>query len=119
MPCRLYHNPHCSKSRETLALLRARGVEPEIILYLETPPTAEELECVAQALGMEPQQFMRVKEPLLQELGLHRHSVRSRREWLDLMAAHPTLLERPILLCGTEARLGRPPEAVLELLDRV
>ncbi len=118
MTCRLYHNPRCSKSRETLALLQARGVEPEIVLYLEHPPTVEELERLAQALELEPLQFMRVKEPLLKELGLDRHSVRSRGEWLELMAAHPALLERPILVCGGKARLGRPPEAVLELLDR-
>jgi len=116
MNCRLYHNPRCSKSRETLALLQARGVEPEVVLYLETPPTVAELEGLALALGLEPLQFMRVKEPLLRELGFDRHSVRSRREWLEVLAAHPALLERPIFVVGDKARLGRPPEAVLELL---
>lgn len=118
MRIRLYHNPRCSKSRECLALLRGRGVEPEIVLYLETPPTRAELEGLATALDLEPLQFMRVKEPLFGELGLNSMDQRSRGQWLDLLAEHPSLLERPILQCGNKARLGRPPEAVLELVDR-
>jgi arsenate reductase (glutaredoxin) len=113
---RLYHNPRCSKSREALALLRGRGVEPEIVLYLETPPTVAELESLARALDLEPLAFMRTREPLFRELGLSRGDGRSRREWLELMARHPALIERPILVAEGRARLGRPPEAVLELL---
>ncbi|MFA7330192.1 MAG: arsenate reductase (glutaredoxin) [Candidatus Delongbacteria bacterium] len=114
---RLYHNPRCSKSRETLALLRGQGVEPELVLYLEQPPSVAELEALADALGLEPPDFMRIKEPLFAELGLSRGDTRSRREWLELLARHPSLLERPICLVDGRARLGRPPQAVLELFD--
>lgn len=113
---RLYHNPRCSKSRETLALLREKGVEPEIVLYLETAPGVEELDSLARALGKEPQEFMRSQEALFRELGLH-EGERSRSQWLELLARHPILLERPILLVDGQARVGRPPQAVLELLD--
>jgi arsenate reductase len=113
---RLYHNPRCSKSRETLALLRERGVEPEISLYLESPPGVAELEQIARALDREPLEFMRTQEPLFRELGLGRHDLRTRDEWLALLAQHPVLLERPIFVVGAKARLGRPPEAVLEIL---
>jgi len=113
---RLYHNPRCGKSRAALALLRERGVEPELVLYLESPPAPAELDEVARALGLEPLDFMRVKEPLFGELGLDVRDERSRAEWLRLMATHPQLIERPILVCGGKARLGRPPEAVLDLL---
>jgi arsenate reductase len=112
----LWHNPRCSKSREALALLRQRGVEPVLRLYLEQPPTREELEILADALGLEPTRFLRVKEPLFRELGFSTGDVRSRAEWLDILARHPQLLERPILQAGSRARLGRPPETVLELL---
>ena len=113
---RLLHNPRCSKSREALALLRQRGVEPEITLYLEHQLSVPELDCLAAALGLEPLQFMRVKDPLFLELGLSLEDQRSRQEWLRLLAEHPTLIERPILVVGDRARLGRPPEAILELL---
>jgi arsenate reductase len=114
--CTLWHNPRCSKSREALALLRGRGVEPEIRLYLEQPPSLEELEGLASALGLEPLRFMRVKEPLFRELGLAAGDQRSRRQWLEILAGHPQLLERPILVAGARARLGRPPEDLLELV---
>lgn len=112
----LWHNPRCSKSREALALLRARGVEPVLRLYLEQPPSREELEALADALDLEPPRFLRVKEPLFRELGLSAADTRPRSAWLDILARHPQLLERPILQVGAEARLGRPPETVLELL---
>ena len=112
----LWHNPRCSKSREALALLRDRGVEPAVRLYLEQPPTRAELEALADALALEPPRFLRVKEPLFRELGLSADDTRTRGEWLEILARHPQLLERPILQVGGKARLGRPPEAVLELL---
>jgi len=112
----LWHNPRCSKSREALALLRGRGVEPVLRLYLDKPPTRAELEALADALALEPPRFLRVKEPLFRELGLAAGDPRSRDEWLDILARHPQLLERPILQVEGRARLGRPPETVLELL---
>lgn len=112
----LWHNPRCSKSREALALLRQRGVEPVLRLYLDEPPTRGELEALADALALEPLRFLRVKEPLFRELGLSAGDTRTRAEWLEILARHPQLLERPILQVGGRARLGRPPETVLELL---
>jgi len=112
---RLYHNPRCSKSREALRLLQERGVEPEIVRYLETPPTAAELDRLLKALALDPPAVVRFKEPRAKELGLAAKDQRPRAEWLELLAANPVLLERPIALSGRAARLGRPPAAVLEL----
>jgi len=110
----LYHNPRCSKSRETLALLTAHGVEPEIVRYLESPPDRDTLQILLQKLGMaSARQLMRTKEDLYQQLGLENAS---ESELLDALAAHPALLERPIVINGDRARLGRPPEAVLAIL---
>jgi len=110
----LYHNPRCSKSRETLALLTAHGVEPEIVRYLESPPDRDTLQILLQKLGMaSTRQLMRTKEDLYQQLGLENAS---ESELLDALAAHPALLERPIVINGDRARLGRPPEAVLAIL---
>ncbi|OQP34681.1 arsenate reductase (glutaredoxin) [Pantoea latae] len=110
----LYHNPRCSKSRETLALLTAHGVEPEIVRYLESPPDRDTLQILLQKLGMaSARQLMRTKEDLYKALGLENAS---ESELLDALAAHPALLERPIVINGDRARLGRPPEAVLAIL---
>jgi len=112
----IWHNPQCSKSRATLALLRERGVEPAIFLYRETPPTAAELERVLIALGCEPRELMRTKERVYAELGLG-DPTRSRAELIAAMLAHPVLIERPVVLRGTRAAVGRPPENVLAILD--
>lgn len=110
----LYHNPRCSKSRETLALLKTHGVEPEIVCYLETPPDRETLQILLQKLGMSSaRQLMRTKEDLYKALQLENAS---ESQLLDALAAHPKLLERPIVINGDRARLGRPPEAVLAIL---
>lgn len=110
----LYHNPRCSKSRETLALLTAHGVEPEIVRYLESPPDRDTLQILLQKLGMaSARQLMRTKEDLYKALGLENASENA---LLDALAAHPALLERPIVINGDRARLGRPPEAVLAIL---
>jgi arsenate reductase len=116
MRIRLYHNPRCSKSRAALQLLRDAGVEPEIIEYLKTPPTAAELYAICTKLGMQPQALVRFKEDAARALGLKPTDQRPRREWLRLLAEHPVLIERPIAVKGRTARLGRPPEAVLELV---
>lgn len=110
----IYHNPRCSKSRETLALLETHGVKPEIVRYLDTPPDRETLQILLQKLGMSSaRQLMRTKEELYKELQLENAS---ESELLDALAAHPKLLERPIVINGAQARLGRPPEAVLAII---
>jgi arsenate reductase (glutaredoxin) len=111
----IWHNPRCSKSRQALALLRDRGVEPEVREYLQAPPTREELEHVLGLLDMEPRQLMRRKEPPYAELQLGDPSL-SRDQLVDAMVRHPILIERPVVIGHGAARLGRPPENVLELL---
>lgn len=115
MTVTIWHNPRCSKSRQTLALLRERGVEPEIVEYLKTPPAVEELEAVLDKLGMEPRDLMRRKEAPYREAGLDDPEL-GRRALVEAMAAHPVLIERPVVLAGAKAALGRPPESVLALL---
>jgi arsenate reductase len=109
----IYHNPRCSKSRQTLALLHVRGVEPRIVEYLKTPPDEEALARILGMLEMEPIDLIRKKE--FKDLGLS--DVKDdRRELIRQMVANPILIERPIVVKGNEARLGRPPEKVLEVL---
>lgn len=111
---RIYHNPRCSKSRNTLALLQENGVEPEVVLYLETPPDAETLQALLKKLGKSPAELVRKGEAEYKELGLGKDS--SDEELLQAMAGHPKLIERPIVVRGDRAVLGRPPENVLDLL---
>ena len=111
----IYHNPRCSKSRQTLELLRARGIEPEIIEYLQNPPDEETLDKLLGQLGLEPGELMRTKEDEYRELGLDAKQA-SRTELLRAMIENPILIERPIVVKGSEARLGRPPEQILEIL---
>ncbi|ORM70673.1 arsenate reductase (glutaredoxin) [Pantoea wallisii] len=113
---RIYHNPRCSKSRETLALLRERGIEPEVVLYLETPPDVPTLKSLLQQLGMQSaRELMRRKEEAYQQLGLASSDL-TEEQLLQAMAEQPKLMERPIVVNGEKARLGRPPEAVLAIL---
>jgi arsenate reductase len=109
----IWHNPRCTKSRQTLKLLEERGVEPDVILYLQDPPSADELERVLGALGMEPQELMRKKEA--REAGLHKADL-DRRALVEAMVEHPIVIERPVVLKGKRAALGRPPEDVLRIL---
>jgi arsenate reductase len=111
----LYHNPQCSKSRATLALLKEKGVDVSIIEYLKTPLTVEELEIVAQKLGLEPREFMRLNESEYQTENLADASL-TRQDLLKAIVKYPHLLERPIALTETKAAIGRPPENVLTLL---
>jgi len=111
----IFHNPRCSKSRQTLALLEAAGVEPRVVHYLDTPPSADELDELATCLGLEPDQFIRTKEAVYRELDPPADA-RSRRELLEAMAEHPELIERPIVVKGQVAVLGRPPENAHQLL---
>ena len=115
MPIRLLHNPRCSKSREALALLRERSVEPDVVEYLKQPPTAAELDALLKQLGMEPRQLMRKGEAVYKELGLDDAAL-TRAALIAAMIKNPLLIERPIATDGTRAVLGRPPEKVLELL---
>ncbi len=115
MTVTIWHNPRCSKSRQTLALLRERGVEPQIVEYLKTPPAAEELEAVLGKLGMEPRDLMRRKEAAYRDAGLDDPAL-GRRHLVEAMAAHPVLIERPVVLAQGKAALGRPPENVLAIL---
>lgn len=115
MPIQLFHNPRCSKSREALALLRECGVEPHVVEYLKSPPTAAQIDRLLSQLGLEPQQLMRRGEAVYKELGLDDPAL-SRAALIAAMADHPILIERPIAVRGERAVLGRPPEKVLELL---
>jgi arsenate reductase (glutaredoxin) len=113
---RLYHNPYCSKSRGALELLQQRGIDPEIMSYLEQPPSIDELRALLQLLGTGPRGVMRTGEPEYSELGLDGPGVDD-DALLAALHAHPQLIERPIYLRGGRAVIGRPPERVLELLD--
>jgi arsenate reductase len=115
MTVTLYHNPRCSKSRQALSLLRDKGVEPEIVEYLQTPPDAPTLARLLEMLGLEPRALMRKKEKEYQENGLDDPSL-SRDQLIAAMVAHPKLIERPIAVKGDKAVLGRPPEGVLAIL---
>ena len=115
MAVTIYHNPRCSKSRETLELIRSKGIEPEIVLYLETPPEADTLDHLLTLMGKEPREAMRTKEAPYRELGLSDPGT-TREALIEAMVNHPVLIERPIVVNGRRAALGRPPEAVLDIL---
>ncbi len=112
----LWHNPRCGTSRNALSLLRERGVEPTIVEYLKTPPSAARLEKVLKMLGLEPRELMRKKEAQYRELGLD-DPKKTKKELVKAMVEHPILIERPIAIRGERAALGRPAEKVLEILD--
>jgi len=112
---RIYHNPRCSKSRQTLALLEEKGIKPDIVQYMESPPTAEQLEKILSQLGMTPRELLRRGEDEYRELNLAEPTVTD-RELVEAMIAHPKLIERPIVIKGNKAVLGRPPENVLALI---
>ena len=111
----IYHNPRCSKSRQTLALLRERGLEPKVVPYLDTPPSETRLSEILDMLGVSPRELMREKEAPYRELGLADPAL-TRADLIAAMAAHPILIERPVVVAGARAAIGRPPEAVLEIL---
>ncbi|MEW7976277.1 MAG: arsenate reductase (glutaredoxin) [Candidatus Sedimenticola endophacoides] len=115
MSVEIYHNPRCSKSRQTLQLLRDHGVEPEITEYLKSPPERETLEHILDMLGLEPRELMRTKESEYREYNLDDPAL-SRDELIRAMLEHPRLIERPIVVRDGRAAIGRPPERVLELL---
>src|SRR5215831_5396829 len=111
----IYHNPRCSKSRETLALLEQSGATPEIVEYLKTPPTAAELKAIVAKLGIEPEQLVRKGEDAYKEN--YAGKTLTDAQWIDAMVKHPILIERPIVISGDRAVIGRPPENVKALLS--
>jgi arsenate reductase len=115
MDITIYHNPHCSNSRNTLAAIREAGLEPRIVAYLEAPPAREELVRMLAAAGLRPREAMRTKESLYTELGLDAAAV-SDETLVDAMLAHPVLMNRPFVVTPKGVRLCRPPETVREIL---
>jgi len=113
---KIYYNPRCSKSRATHQLLQEQGIEMEVINYLETPPSAEELAQICQGLGIQPIDLIRTKEARFVELGLSASDERSKAEWFELMVQNPILIERPIVVYQNKVALGRPPENILPIL---
>lgn len=115
MAVTIYHNPRCSKSRQALGLLREKGIEPDVVEYLKAPPDAQTLAKLLDMLGIEPRALMRRKEKEYKDLGLDDPDL-SREELIAAMVDHPKLIERPIVVKGKQAALGRPPEDVLKIL---
>lgn len=112
----IYHNPRCSKSRETLKLLEERGLKPDVIMYLETPPSPDTLKELVSKLGFSSaRELMRKGEEIYKELNLADPAM-NEQQLLQALSDHPRLIERPIVLANGKARLGRPPEQVLEIL---
>lgn len=113
----IYHNPKCGTSRNTLAMIRNSGVEPQVIEYLKTPPTREQLQALIAASGLSVREVMRSKEALFTELGLA-DPARSDAELIDAMLAHPILINRPLVVTPLGTRLCRPSELVLDILPQ-
>lgn len=111
----IYHNPRCSKSRQTLALLQQQGIEPIIIEYLQNPPNHQQLDSILRGLDMEPRDLMRKNEAEYKDLQLSDESL-SRDQLIEVMIKHPRLIERPIVVAGDQIAIGRPPESVLTIL---
>ena len=110
---KIYHNPRCRKSRETLELIREKNVEPEIIEYLKDIPSKEELKGLISLLGISAEQLLRKNEAVFKEK--YKGKSLSDDEWIEAMIANPKLIERPVVVSGKKAVLGRPPENVLDL----
>jgi len=115
MSIKIYHNPRCSKSRQTLQLLQEHGVDPDIIEYLKTPPTAAELKDILQKLGLEPRELMRKGEAEYKASGMDNTAL-DNDALINGMVATPKLIERPIVLANGKAIIGRPPENVLTII---
>jgi len=111
----IYHNPRCSKSRQSLELLREHGEEPKIIEYLKDIPTREELQTILAKLNLNPTDILRTGEQIFKEK--FKSMQFSEEEWLEVMIEYPKLIERPIVVKGNRAVVGRPPERVLDILE--
>ena len=115
MKATIYHNPRCSKSRETLGILETKGIDAEVVLYLETPPSRDTLVDLIARMGVAPRDLLREGEPMFKTLGLSDPNL-SDEALIDAMIAHPVLMNRPIVVTPNGAKLCRPVEAVLDLL---
>ncbi|HIL92185.1 MAG TPA: arsenate reductase (glutaredoxin) [Cycloclasticus sp.] len=115
MSIKIYHNPRCSKSRQTLQLLEEKGIQPDIIEYLKVAPTKAELESVLNLLSLGPRELMRKGEAIYKELNLKDTSLND-EQLIAAMLENPILIERPIVLANDKAAIGRPPESVLDIL---
>jgi arsenate reductase len=111
----IYHNPRCTKSRQTLALLEQRGIQPKVIEYLVTPPTEAELKRLLKLLGISPRELLRTKEEEYKQAKLDKPDV-SDAEIIRAIIKYPRLMERPIVVAGNKAALGRPPENALKII---
>jgi arsenate reductase len=111
---KIYHNPRCRKSRETLQIIRSAGIEPEIIEYLKNPPSAKDLKEVLAMLKMRPEDIIRKNEDLYKQK--FKDNKYTEDEWIDILVKNPKLIERPIVIVDDRAVLGRPPENVQSLL---
>jgi arsenate reductase (glutaredoxin) len=109
----IYHNPRCGKSRDTLAIIKERGIEPTVIEYLKTPPTKDELGSILKKLGLKPEQLVRKGEEIYKAKFAGKSL--SEEQWLEALATNPILIERPIVIRRNHAVIGRPPEKVREL----
>ncbi|MCB0668479.1 MAG: arsenate reductase (glutaredoxin) [Saprospiraceae bacterium] len=111
---KIYHNPRCRKSRETLNIIQNHGIEPEVVLYLETPPTRKEIREVLSKLHIKAEELVRKEEKLYKDE--YRNRELSEDEWIEVLAENPKLIQRPVVINGKKAIIGRPPESVHVLL---
>lgn len=110
----IYHNPRCQKSRQTLALLESKGIKPEIVLYLKDVPTEKQLKAILKKLGIPAEKLLRKSETVYKEK--YKGKTMSQSEWIAAMVENPKLIERPIVINGNKAAIGRPPETVLDII---
>lgn len=115
MSITIFHNPRCSKSRQTLSILEQQGISPEVVLYLETPPDADQLKAILGKLGINARDLLRKGEQEFKDNNLKDPSL-TEEQLINFMCEFPRLIERPIVVNGEKARIGRPPESVLEIL---
>ncbi|WP_146394371.1 arsenate reductase (glutaredoxin) [Allorhodopirellula solitaria] len=113
---KIYHNPRCAKSRAAVELLESRGIEFDIVKYLDDPPNEKELRAIVKMLGISPEKLVRKGEKLFKELGLGGKSLTD-AQWIEVMVEHPKLIERPIVIHGAKAAIGRPTENIESILD--
>ncbi len=111
----IWHNPRCSKSRQTLALLEARGIEPQVVKYLDAPPSREEIEFVVEKLGGDARDLMRTKEDIYKSMNLK--EVHDHELLINALVEHPRLIERPVVIRGEKVAIGRPPENVIPVIE--
>ena len=112
----IFHNPSCSKSRGALEILQERGVDAEVVRYLDTPPDRATLERILDAIPDEPQALVRTDDPKFKALGIAKADVTTRQQVIDVLLAHPEVMERPVVFVGKKAVIARPSEKVLDLL---